>query len=274
MSNASPRLLVLGAHPDDAEFHAGGLIAAYRERDYDVKIVSVTNGAAGHHERSADELIAVRAQEAAAVAKLIGSEYEVWEYPDGALQPTLQVRHRIIHEIRSYEPDLVLTHRLNDYHPDHRAVGQLVQDASYLVTVPLVVSGTPALRRDPIVAYMPDLFTRPNSLKPDVVLDVSRFFDQIVGMLDCHRSQVYEWLPYNAGVIENVPADHAARREWLGEWFGQRSRAVADHFRQELVEVFGEEHGEKLEFAEAFEISEYAATMDAAAKQRLFPGCH
>ncbi len=273
MPTDAPKLLVLGAHPDDAEFHAGGLISVYRDHGYDVKIVSVTNGAAGHHQRSASELISLRTSEAAAVGKLIGAEYEVWEYPDGGLQPSLEIRHRIIHEIRSYAPDLVLTHRLNDYHPDHRAVGQLVQDASYLVTVPLVVPETPALRRDPIVAYMPDMFTRPNSLKPDVVLDISDYFDRIVAMLDCHRSQVYEWLPYNAGVIDQVPSDDASKLKWLANWFSQRTSAVADHFRQALVDAFEQERGGSLQFAEVYEISEYAAAMDQVAKERLFPGC-
>ena len=270
MSTDAPRLLVLGAHPDDAEFHAGGLISIYRERDYAVKIVSVTNGGAGHHKRSSEELTKIRLEEAAAVARLIGAEYEVWEYPDGGLQPTLEVRHRVIREIRSYAPDLVLTHRLNDYHPDHRAVGQLVQDASYLVTVPLVESGTKSLRKDPVVAYMPDLFTRPNPLNPDIVLDITEYQDRIVAMLACHRSQVYEWLPYNAGVVDQVPADEHAKREWLAGWFAQRARAIADRFRPRLLEVYGQQRGSEIECAEAYEISEYASDLDDAARKRLF----
>lgn len=264
-------MLVLGAHPDDAEFHAGGLISIYRERGYAVKIVSVTNGGAGHHLRTTDELIAIRQQEASAVGRLIGADYEVWEYPDGGLQPTLEVRLRIIREIRDYAPDLVLTHRLNDYHPDHRAVGQLVQDASYLVTVPLVASDTTSLRKDPVVAYMPDLFTKPNPLTPDIVLDATPYMEQIVAMLDCHRSQVYEWLPYNAGVADQVPAEDDAKKQWLGEWFAQRARTVADRFRSRLVEVFGDQNGNAIEFAEAYEISEYASDLDDAARERLFP---
>ncbi|MBC8353964.1 MAG: PIG-L family deacetylase [Planctomycetes bacterium] len=271
MATESPRMLVLGAHPDDAEFHAGGLISLYRERGYAVKIISITNGGAGHHERSGEELIAIRAQEAAAVGQLIGADYEVWEYLDGGLQPTLEVRHRVIREIRTYAPDLVLTHRLNDYHPDHRAVGQLVQDASYLVTVPLVEPNTTPLRRDPVVAYMPDLFTKPNPLCPDIVVDITHYVEQIVAMLDCHRSQVYEWLPYNAGAIEQVPADDDEKRKWLASWFAQRAQAVADRFRSRLVEVFGEQLGSSVEFAEAYEISEYASGLDEAAKRRLFP---
>ncbi len=215
----SPRLLILGAHPDDAEFHAGGLIAIYRSLGREVKIVSVTDGAAGHHELSRGELAARRQVEAAAVAELIGAEYEVWEFPDGDLLPTLEVRHRIIAEIRHFAPDLVLTHRTSDYHPDHRAVGQAVQDASFMVTVPLSVPDAPALRRDPVVASMADTFTRPLPFKADVALDVGPYLDEIVAMLDCHRSQVYEWLPFNLNLEAKIPANQAERLAWLSEWY-------------------------------------------------------
>ena len=81
--------------------------------------------------------------------------------PDGALQATLELRQRVIREIRGFRPDLVLTHRTNDYHPDHRATGQVVQDASFLVRVPRIVPEVPVLQRDPVVAFMSDLFTKP-----------------------------------------------------------------------------------------------------------------
>lgn len=264
------RMLVLGAHPDDAEFHAGGLITIYRQLGHFVKIVSVTNGAAGHHALSAQELAAVRKLEAQAVAGLTGVEFDVWDFPDGQLQPTLDVRYRIIREIRTFDPDLVLTHRTNDYHPDHRAVGQAVQDASYMVTVPLSVPDVPALRRDPVVAYMADLFTKPCPLEPDVVIDVSAQFDAIVAMLDCHRSQVYQWLPYNRGLLEEVPVEPAERLKWLAAWFAVRPRAIADRFREALVAAYGDA-GQTIEMAEAYEISEYAAELDADRRGRLFP---
>lgn len=274
MPTDSPRLLVLGAHPDDAEFHAGGLISIYRERGFDVKIISVTNGGAGHHDMESAELIATRQREAATVGELIGAEYDVWEYPDGGLQPTLEVRQRVIREIRTYAPDLVLTHRLNDYHPDHRAVGQLVQDASYLVTVPLVVPETRSLRMDPVVAYMPDLFTKPNPLTPDVVIDTTDYMDRIVAMLACHRSQVYEWLPFNGGVLDQVPSEEVDRVKWLKLWFSERAQAVANRFRPRLVDIFGEQEGHAILCAEAYEISEYAANLSDTEKGRLFPGGH
>jgi LmbE family N-acetylglucosaminyl deacetylase len=271
MSAAPPRVLVLGAHPDDAEFHAGGLAAFMRGAGHEVKFVSVTDGGAGHHMLQPAELRAARKREAAAAGRVIGVEYEVWENPDGALLPTLEVRAQMIAEIRRFQPELVLTHRPCDYHPDHRAVAQAVQDACYMVTVPLVVPEVPALRRDPVVAYMVDTFTRPVSLRPDVLVDVGEQLEAIVSMLACHVSQVFQWLPYNARQEETLPESDDERRVWLRNWFLSRVRSRADLFRAELVDLYGAEHGNRVEACEALEVSEYAAPLDEEKRSRLFP---
>jgi LmbE family N-acetylglucosaminyl deacetylase len=271
MAGESLRILVLGAHPDDAEFHAGGLMLRYLAAGHYVKVVSVTDGSAGHHRLDREQLIAARRAEADAVRNLIGIEYDIWGFPDGQLQPTLEVRHRIIQEIRRFQPDLVLTHRPCDYHPDHRAVGLAVQDASYMVTVPLIAPDTPALRRDPVVAYMVDLFVRPYPFCADIVLDAGPQFPGIIGMLDCHACQVYEWLPYNLGILDQVPDDAQQRRVFLSHWFGARLRTIADRFRDALVRDYGPVRGKSIEMAEAYEISEYARPLDAESRARLFP---
>ncbi len=265
-----PRILVLGAHPDDADFHAGGYLALCRQRGFDVLMISVTDGASGHHRTWGPELAGRRRREAEAAGRVIGARYQVWDFPDGYLEPSLELRQRIIRTIRTYRPDLVLTHRPNDYHPDHRAVGQAVQDASYMVTVPAVCDDTPALRRDPVVAYMCDLFTKPVPLEPDVVLDISGVLDTVVQMLACHESQVFEWLPYNQRIEDQVPQDPEERLAWLRRWYSQRPRQVAERFRGALLEQYGTA-GDQVEFAEAFEVSEYASPLDRCARRRLFP---
>jgi len=270
MPDAPLRLLIIGAHPDDAEFHAGGLIAIYRRAGHTVRMVSVTDGRSGHHRLTPDELAAARRQESDAAAALIGAVYDVWSFPDGALQATLEVRERVIREIRSFQPDLVLTHRPNDYHPDHRAVGLAVQDASYMVTVPLVVPDVPALARDPVVAYLPDLFTRPYPLVPDVAIDIEEQMGTVVDMLACHESQVFEFLPFNQGIAEQVPTESGARRQWLGQWYGAIIQPRADRFREALIGQYGPDRGGRVQWAEAFEVSEYAAPLDAAERKRLF----
>ncbi len=266
-----PRLLILGAHPDDAEYHAGGLATICRSLDRPVKMVSVTDGAAGHHERPPEELIGLRRMEAAAAGAVIGATYETWDFPDGSLEPTLEVRHRIIREIRQFQPHLVLTHRNCDYHPDHRAVGQCVQDASYMVTVPHVVSNVPALRKDPVVAYFPDLFTRPAPMRADIIIDVTEQMESIARMLACHRSQVFEWLAYEEDILDTVPEGERERLDWVQTWFANHIRPRAERYRDERVATYGDQRGAAVEFIEMFEISEYARQPETEYRRLIFP---
>jgi LmbE family N-acetylglucosaminyl deacetylase len=264
------KLLIIGAHPDDAEFHAGALAVLYRRHGHQVRMVSLTNGEAGHQTLRGAELVAIRRREAAAAATLIGAESAVWDYPDGQLEPSLALRWDVIREIRRYAPDLVLTHRTCDYHPDHRATAHAVRDACYLVTVPAIVPDAPALARDPVVMHLPDRFTKPAPLAADMVVDATDAFDAVVDLLACHQSQVFEWLPYNQGTLHEVPAAPADRRSWLAAWYGPWLRPMADRYRAALVERHGVERAGRIEYAEVFEASEYAAPLDAAARQRLF----
>jgi LmbE family N-acetylglucosaminyl deacetylase len=196
MSNEPLRLLILGAHPDDADFAAGGLAALYRMAGHIVKMVSLTNGDAGHHQKAGHALVERRRREAAAAGAVIGATYDLMNNHDGELLPTLENRRQLIRLIRTFRPDLVLTHRPNDYHPDHRYASLLVQDAAYLLTVPAVTPDTPHLPGLPVIAYLADDFQRPYPFAPTVVIDVGKVVERIVDMLHCHESQFYEWLPY------------------------------------------------------------------------------
>src|SRR5438270_3665078 len=189
MSAEALRLLIIGAHPDDADYAAGGLAALYRRAGHVVKMVSLTNGDAGHHLTPGRQLAARRRKEAAAAGAVIGATYDLLDNHDGELQPTLENRRQVIRLIRSYRPDLVLTHRPNDYHPDHRYTSQLVQDAAYMVTVPAVTPDTPHLAANPVIAYLPDDFQKPYPFRPSVVVDVGGVLEQIVAMLHCHTWQ-------------------------------------------------------------------------------------
>jgi N-acetylglucosamine malate deacetylase 1 len=264
------RLLIIGAHPDDADFAAGGTAALYRAHGHVVRMVSLTNGDAGHHERAGPELAERRLAEATAAGAIIGANYELFANHDGELLPTLENRAQVIRLIRSFDPDLVLTHRPNDYHPDHRYTSQLVQDAAYMVTVPAVVPGVRHLAKNPVIAYLPDHFQKPCPLEPAIAVDVGPVLDKIVSMLCCHVSQFFEWLPYNAGVLHDVPAGDAQRRAWLQEQVAARLKYQADRFRKLLMLQYGDDRGQRVEYAEAFEGCEYGSPLDAAARQRLF----
>lgn len=264
----NPRILVIAAHPDDADFYAGGLLIKHCRLGSTVKIVSVTDGRCGHHQIPPDQLVTIRRAEAKAAGELIGAEYETWDFPDGSLQASLPVREAIIRQVRTFAPDLLLTHRSIDYHPDHRAVGLAVQDACYLVTVPHICPDQPALRRDPVVAFMADPFTRPNKLRADVLLEISHEFPSVVQMLACHRSQVFQWLPYHDGL--EVPRSHDQQMTWLTDWFSELHRQRCQHFADELAAAqISPEPWLKLE---AFEISQYGGRCSDQRLAQLFPG--
>jgi LmbE family N-acetylglucosaminyl deacetylase len=265
------RILVLGAHPDDADYKAGGTAARWRRLGHEVKFVSLTNGGAGHQTLRGDALVARRRAEAQAAAAVIGATYDVLDHPDGGLLPTLEARHQLIRLIRTFRPDLILTHRPNDYHPDHRYTSVLVQDAAYMMTVPAVCPDTPHLQRDPVILYLSDDFKKPIPFSADVVVDIGDEMDALVGMLHCHASQFYEWLPYNGGHAAEVPAEEGARRQWLKQRTQQRIRPLADRYRDRVVQTYGVEQGHRVEYIEAFEVSEYGAPLDDEARTRLFP---
>jgi LmbE family N-acetylglucosaminyl deacetylase len=264
------RVMVIGAHPDDAD-ESGGTMARYVALGHKVRLVSVTNGDAGHFRMGGGPLALRRAAEARCAGAVIGADYVVLDNHDGELMPTIEVRRQIIRLIREFEPDLVFSPRPDDYHPDHRAAAQLVRDAAYMVTVPNVVAETPHLARNPVFLYVEDRFTKPVPFAPDVVVSIDDVAGKKVDMFHCHESQVYEWLPYNAGILDQVPADAGARRPWLAARLEQEWKETADRFRDKLVALYGAERGRKVVHAEAFEVSEYGSPMTGEAVKRLFP---
>lgn len=265
------RILVIGAHPDDADFKAGGTAARWSAAGHIVRLVSLTDGRAGHHAMPGPELARRRRAEALAAAAVIGATYEILDHPDGELDDRLDNRREMIRLIRSFQPDLIVTHRPNDYHPDHRFASLLVQDASYLLTVPAICPEVPHLATCPPILHFSDNFTRPCRFEPQIVVDIDDQFDQLIAMLHCHQSQLYEWLPYNAGQSDQVPEGEDDRRAWLAGRIRQRLGSLADRCRDRLVQTYGPEHGGRVRAVEAFEISEYGAPLDAAARARLFP---
>ena len=264
-------VLVIGAHLDDCEITFGGTALKYAERGHDVTFASMTNGEAGHHEIGGLELTRRRRAEAEEAADIAGVEYEFLDIHEGELMPTVENRNKVIRLLREVEPDLVFTHRPNDYHPDHRYTSDLVQDSAYMVTVPSIVRDTPHLEYNPVICYLPDDFQKPNPLDPDVVVPIDDVIETKIDMLHCHESQMYEWLPYNVGKLDEVPDDESARREWLAGEYRPRYEKLADRFRDELVEQYGEEEGSAVQYAEAFEHCEYGGKLTEENYPVLFP---
>lgn len=265
------RVLVIGAHPDDCDIKAGGVAALYAQKGHLVKFVSVTNGDAGHHEMGGAPLAKRRNAEAQAAANVIGIDYELLDNHDGELMPTLENRYQIIRTIREFRADLIMTHRPNDYHPDHRYTSMLVQDAAYMVTVPNICALTPHLEKNPVIVYLSDNFRKPYPFTPDVVVNIDTVVDKKIDMLHCHVSQFYEWLPYNSGTLQSVPNNRNDQYDWLADRLKNRFSAVADSNREKLIELYGENDGNKIRHAEAFESCEYGSQLNTENLPILFP---
>ncbi len=271
MNNQQLRILVIGAHPDDCDFKAGGIAALYKQEGHNVKFISVTNGDAGHHEMGGGPLALRRGQEAKDAADIIGIEYDLLDIHDGELVPNLENRYKIIRNIRLYKPDIIMTHRPNDYHPDHRYTSMLVQDAAYMVTVPNVCAQTPHLDNNPVILYLSDGFNKPYPFTPDVVIGIDSVVNKKIDMIHSHTSQVYEWLPFNNGTLESVPDSTEERREWLANRLLRHFSSIANKYRHLMIEFYGNELGESIQYAEAFESCEYGSPLTYEKISTLFP---
>jgi LmbE family N-acetylglucosaminyl deacetylase len=263
------RIVVFGAHPDDAEIRAGGTAALWASRGHQVQLVSVTNGDIGHYAMERPALAMRRLAEAQAASKILGTTARVLDIHDGELEPTLANRRTITRVIREWKADIVIAHRPNDYHPDHRYVGVLVQDSAYMVTVPKFCPETPHLRNNPVFLYSEDGFERPNPFRADIVVAIDEVIDKKVEALMTMESQFVE-----GGANGSEPKDAAereARRQRGFAGFKARAAATADRHRKKLLELYGEEAGAKVRYAEAFEICEYGRRPSAEEIRRLFP---
>jgi LmbE family N-acetylglucosaminyl deacetylase len=266
--DAKLRVIAFGAHPDDCDMRAGGTAAKWAALGHQVKFVSVTNGDAGHQSEGGGALARRRRLEAREAGKRLGiAEYETLDNHDGELLPTLEVRNQVIRRIRQWDADLVLAPRPNDYHPDHRYTGVLVQDAAYMVVVPNVTPDTPPLKKNPVFLYFQDRFQRPNPFRPEIAVAIDDVFDRKVRALDAHTSQVYEWLPWVAGSLDQVPKEPAARLEWLRK---TRAETISDPVREALRKWYGAK-ADSVKNVEAFEVCEYGHQPNAEELKRLFP---
>ena len=262
------RVIAFGAHPDDCDIRAAGTAAKFAAMGIPVKFVSVTNGDAGHQSEGGGALAKRRRAETQESARHLGISYDVLDNHDGELLPTLNVRQEIIRKIRQWNADIVLAPRPNDYHPDHRYTGVLIQDAAYMVVVPNVCPDTPPLRKNPVFLYYEDHFQKPAPFHPDVVVNIDDVWQKKIDALDAQVSQFYEWLPWVDGKLDLVPHDPAERKLWLAK---TRGGPLSQAVRAALVERYGTEAGNRIQHAEAFELCEYGRQPSHEELNRLFP---
>jgi N-acetylglucosamine malate deacetylase 1 len=267
-------IVVFGAHPDDCELAAGGTAAKWAALGHHVKFVSCTNGDIGHWGMSGGPLALRRTAEVKKCATILGVETAVLDIHDGELMVTMENRRTICRLIREWKADLVISHRPNDYHPDHRYTGVLVMDAAYMVTVPFFCPDTPYLTKNPVFLFSEDEFRRPNSFAPDIVVAIDEMVEKKLACVEALRSQFYEGGCNGGPHLVPNPKDAAAvagrNKQVRDEWAGSFA-ATANRFRAEIAAFYGREPAAAIQFAEAFEICEYGRRPTDEEIRKLFP---
>lgn len=268
--NKTLNIIAIGAHPDDCDFKFGGTAALFAAMGHNVKFLALTSGDAGHQKMGGGVLAKRRRSEANRAAEILGIDYEVLDNHDGELLPSLTVRHQVIRKIRDWNADIVLGLRSNDYHPDHRNAGIVVQDASYLVIVPNIAPDTPPLKRNPVFLYMKDNFNKPNPFSNDIAIVIDKVFDQKMKALAAHESQIFEWGPWINGTEESeIPKDNSERLAWLK--IGREKDKFDPSEIAALKKWYPENEVSKLKHAEFLEICEYGKQPTDDEIIELFP---
>jgi N-acetylglucosamine malate deacetylase 1 len=265
------RIICFGAHPDDCEIKAGGTAALWAAAGHHVKFVSVTNGDIGHWREAGGPLAQRRNAEVQRAAEILGVTTEVLDNHDGELLPTLENRRSITRLIREWKADIVMGPRTNDYHPDHRYTGTLVQDAAYMVAVPFFCPDTPPLKQNPVFLYFADNFQKPYPFQADVVVGIDAVeahkLDALVGM----ESQFVEGGALgSADLIAGGEPKLQERRRTVHENFAKRDHTTSDKYRQQLIAWYGDA-GKSVTAAEAFEVCEYGKQPTKDELRKLFP---
>ncbi len=266
------RIIIFGAHPDDAEYRGAGVAMKWARAGHHVKLVSTTNGDIGHWQQAGGPLALRRKQEVLEVARRLGVTNEVLDIHDGEIMPTLENRRTVTRLIREWNADIVITNRPNDYHPDHRYTSILVQDAAYMVTVPFFCPDVPPLKKNPVFLYTSDRFQRPAPFRADLAVGIDDVIEPTLDALLVMVSQIHEGGANGfAGLYPGDPAGRAKRDAEVRKSLAGRYAGAANSYRDALVKFYGTERAKQVRYAQAFEICEYGRRPSAEELKTLFP---
>ena len=221
--------LVVAAHPDDPDFGVAGSAARLASEGHAVHYLMVTSGDAGSDDPSQppDELVRIREAEQLAAGRVLGlSGVHFLRYPDGEVQPTLELRKEIVRVMRRIKVDVLLCQDPRSLvdddstylnHPDHRAAGQAAIDAAF------PAAGNPSAFRDLLAEGLPAhkvkevwlYFTASHLVNHWV--DITDTIERKIQALEAHSSQIGEWATSGALRREMLKwAEEAATRHKLG----------------------------------------------------------
>lgn len=265
-------MIVIAAHPDEAEIYAGGTSALFAELGHRVKFVSLTNGNCGHYLLSGQELIDRRTDESHEAAKRLGVlEYSILNISDGRLSDSYETREEVIRQIRNWKADIVITfHPEGPGHVDNRNAGKIVRDAAdFIAKVPNAVPDAVSLDQSPLFLLMPDYGKRA-SYSPDIVIDIEQAIEKKLLGCDAHASQFYEFAPWQRNLLSEVPDGWEKRREYILKYWS-RFIHTSPEMLPTLDRLYGEGKSVSTVFAEPFEIANYSKRPTNDELRVLFP---
>src|SRR5436190_18725907 len=241
------RIICFGAHPDDCELQASGTGALWAAKGHHVLFVSVSNGDIGHWREAGGPLALRRTREIEQAHKLLGIQGVVLDIHDGEVLPTIENRRTLTRLIREWKANIVMGPRPNDYHPDHRYTGVLVQDAAYMVTVPFFCPDVPPLKDNPVFLYYPDSFQKPNPFQPEVTISIDSVIEKKLDALGVIVSQFYEGgANGSADLLSSDPEKQKQRQRKVRDGFASRNESIANRFRAKLEESYGNARAAKV----------------------------
>jgi LmbE family N-acetylglucosaminyl deacetylase len=226
VTDATKHALVIGAHPDDNEFGAGGTIAKLAQQGWEITFIIATNGNKGSHDAgmSSYRLSELREHEQRAAANVLGVKRVIFlRNNDGELEPTPALRAEIALYIRHFKPNLVFTHdpwKHYMFHPDHRAVGFAVIEGIVSARDHLFM---PGLSQIGISVWRPEALYLWMAEQPDHVEDVSEYVEQKFAALREHHTQLDDNQGWEQRVRERMAEAGAPHGYAFGEAFRKLS---------------------------------------------------
>jgi LmbE family N-acetylglucosaminyl deacetylase len=273
-ANRPLRIIAFGAHPDDAELKFAGTATMFAAQGAKVKLVALTNGDVGHFAQAGGPLAQRRKAEVEACHAKLGVETAVLDIHDGELMPDLETRKKVGNLIREWQADIVLSHRPWDYHPDHRAVGQLAEDTAVVVAAPFFAPYTPATPKNPIYLFYSDNFVKPYPFDPIIAVGIDDVAQKKWDCISAMPSQFGDVDSWQARTRPNIPTDEAGRKAALINGVKDTNAAVADKYRDLLVKLYGAQKGRSIKYAEAFELNQYGSAATVDDLKKMFPTLH
>lgn len=221
-------ILVLTVHPDDAELGCAGTILKHIAQGRKVGIIDLTRGELGS--RGTAE---TRDEEAAVASKILGlSVRENLGMRDGFFLNDEEHQLQIIQKIREYKPEIIITNALHDRHPDHGRAGDLVTDAVFLSGLVKIETLNNGLKQE---VWRPRLLLQliqDYYIKPDIVVDVSDFWDQKIESIRAYGTQFF-----NPDFEEDATETYISRPEFLNA-IESRAREYGKYINATYAEGF------------------------------------